>query len=82
MNIDVEWTYRWLGPRVARRLATLGSPADARLRFGVRRRLDTLIRALFISHGPQGILARTWATGSMVLWVAILLAVYLVFYYA
>jgi multicomponent Na+:H+ antiporter subunit D len=29
------------------------------------------------THGPEGTLARTWPTGSMVLWVAVLLAVYL-----
>jgi len=29
------------------------------------------------THGPQGTLARTWPTGSMVLWVAVLLLVYL-----
>jgi len=32
-------------------------------------------------HGPQGVLARTWATGSMVLCVVILLGVYLIAYY-
>jgi len=32
-------------------------------------------------HGQTGILARTWPTGSMVLWVAILLGTYLVLYY-
>ena len=40
-----------------------------------------LFGTLFIYHGPQGILARTWATGSMVLWVVILLGIYLVAYY-
>jgi multicomponent Na+:H+ antiporter subunit D len=37
----------------------------------------TLVR----HHGPQGILARTWPTGSMVLWVAVILAGSLVLYY-
>ena len=32
-------------------------------------------------HGPQGTLAKTWPTGSMVMWVAILLGAYLIFYY-
>ena len=82
VNIDVDWIYRWLGPRLGRRLSLGASPVDARVRLGMRRRLDTVVRALFRYHGPQGILARTWATGSMVLWVAILLGFYLVFYYA
>ena len=32
-------------------------------------------------HGPDGVLAQTWATGSMVLWVAVLLSAVLVLYY-
>jgi multicomponent Na+:H+ antiporter subunit D len=36
-----------------------------------------VISALFRHHGPQGLLARTWPTGSMVLWVAVLLGAYL-----
>jgi multicomponent Na+:H+ antiporter subunit D len=32
------------------------------------------------AHGPIGPLARSWPTGSMVLWVAILLVGYLLFY--
>jgi multicomponent Na+:H+ antiporter subunit D len=60
LNIDAEWTYRWLGPRVIRTLAVI---------------------ALWRHHGPQGILARSWPTGSMVLWVAIFLGVYLALYY-
>ena len=32
------------------------------------------------THGQVGPLARSWASGSMVLWVALLLAVYLLFY--
>ena len=82
ITLDWDWWYRRLGPKALRSVATLGSPVDARMRLTVLRRLDTLISALFRYHGPHGILARTWATGSMVLWVAILLGFYLVFYYA
>jgi len=32
-------------------------------------------------HGPQGIVARTWPTGSTVLWVAFLLGFTLILYY-
>jgi multicomponent Na+:H+ antiporter subunit D len=82
ITLDWDWWYRRFGPQVLRRIETLRSPVDARMRLAVRRRLDTLVSALFRFHGPQGILARTWATGSMVLWVAILLGFYLIFYYA
>ena len=81
VNLDVEWFYRRLVPRFIRKLASLGGPLDAGLRRSVVRRVETVIKALFHYHGPRGVLARTWATGSMVLWVAILLGVYLVLYY-
>ena len=32
-------------------------------------------------HGPQGVLARAWPTGSTVLWVTVMLAAFLVLYY-
>jgi multicomponent Na+:H+ antiporter subunit D len=43
--------------------------------------MGTILGAIFLYHGPQGILARSWATGSMVLWVVILLGFYLIAYY-
>ena len=47
----------------------------------VVRRAQRLTTELYRHHGPQGVLARTWPTGSMVLWVAILLAGYLLLYF-
>jgi len=32
-------------------------------------------------HGIEGVLARTWTTGGMALWVALMLAAYLLVYY-
>jgi len=82
INIDAEWSYRWLAPRAIRGAAAMVvSPVDARMRRTTLRHVDRLIATIFRHHGPQGILARTWPTGSTVLWVTILLAGYLVFYY-
>jgi multicomponent Na+:H+ antiporter subunit D len=36
---------------------------------------------MFQHHGPEGVLARTWPTGSMALWVAVLLGGFLLIYY-
>jgi multicomponent Na+:H+ antiporter subunit D len=82
VNIDAEWSYRWLLPRAARALVAAFAPLDALMRRAALDRAGRMIEGLFRHHGPQGILARTWPTGSMVLWVAVLLAAYLVFYYA
>ena len=40
--------------------------------------LQRLLNLLFRPHGPEGILARTWPTGSMLLWVVVMLGLLLV----
>ena len=42
------------------------------------RRLNGVILRLYQSHGPEGRIAHAWPTGSMVLWIAILLGVTLI----
>ena len=80
-NIDAEWFYRRLAPRAAQRVGWLvsrtGDAATRALRGGNK----ALMRSVFRHYGPEGTLARTWPTGSMVLWVAVLLAASLVLYY-
>ena len=80
-NIDAEWFYRRLAPRAARRVGWLvSSTGDAATR-ALRGGNKALMRSVFRHYGPEGTLARTWPTGSMVLWVAVLLAASLVLYY-
>ena len=81
ITLDWDWCYRWLGPRAIRQMTRILDRWHAHRRHDFLRHLGTLFGTLFLYHGPQGILARTWATGSMVLWVVILLGIYLVAYY-
>jgi multicomponent Na+:H+ antiporter subunit D len=81
VNLDSDVLYRRVAPVMLRSARAAQEPIDSALRRYARHRLDTLMRALFLYHGPRGVLARNWATGSMVLWVAILLGAYLLFYY-
>jgi len=81
ITLDWDWFYRRLGPLAAGQLTQVLSRWHVQSRLGFLRHLGTLFGTLFLYHGPQGILARTWATGSMVLWVVILLGIYLVAYY-
>jgi len=41
--------------------------------------VGSVLRTADRAHGQMGPLARSWPTGSMVLWVAILLGAYLIF---
>jgi multicomponent Na+:H+ antiporter subunit D len=81
VNLDAEWAYRWLAPRLIRQLARAIVPAERFVRIITMRYVALTLGTLARFHGPRGILARTWATGSMVLWVVILLFAYLVSYY-
>jgi len=80
-NLDVDWIYRRVLPRV---IGTL----SAMIVYTWRTLLDAGLRGLSLAmtyvnraHGPQGVLARTWPTGSMVLWAAVLLGGTLLLYY-
>src|SRR5690606_26255651 len=80
VHIDAEVLYRKLGPWAVRSVGGAVARVDAYVRSSVIGSVRSLLRWLVQWHGLQGPLARSWPTGSMVLWVAILLAGYLIFY--
>ena len=44
--------------------------------------LDAFFRGVVVRfHGPTGIFARTWSTGSIALWAALGLAAYMILYF-
>ncbi len=78
VNLDTDWAYRRFLPRMINRVAPgLWSVWTAKLNFW-QERFNDLVRSLHHTHGPEGRLASVWPTGSMVLWIAVLLAVTLV----
>jgi multicomponent Na+:H+ antiporter subunit D len=80
VNLDFDWTYRRLLPGMYQRLLATLAPLDHAIRQGTAGMARETIAVLFRQHGPRGLLARTWPTGSMVLWVAVLLGAYLLAY--
>ncbi|NNF17796.1 MAG: Na(+)/H(+) antiporter subunit D [Gammaproteobacteria bacterium] len=83
VTLDWDWCYRRLGPRPIHYLTNMLAPSHwfEQKRIVLQGYLKRMLDTLFLYHGPQGILARTWATGSMVLWVVILLGIYLIGYF-
>ena len=81
VNIDFDWSYRRLAPTISAAVARVISATLTTLgtwgNLGGRRFMARLYRY----PGPEGILARTWPTGSMALWVMLMLLAYLVLYY-
>ncbi|MEM1162906.1 MAG: Na(+)/H(+) antiporter subunit D [Pseudomonadota bacterium] len=78
-NLDSDWLWRkpgaWAVGGIFRRLLSLLSGLTGQgARTGAR-----LARALYDQHGPTGTLARTRPSGSMALWMALVLLAFLAF---
>ena len=81
INLDVDWIYRRLLPSSFEAIRRGVRPLIDATNRQMDQQADRLLGILFRLHGPAGTLARTWPTGSMVLWVAILLVVFVASYY-
>ena len=77
VNLDADWVYRRAAVRVTRFTGGAVAAVDAAFRGAVVGTVNKGLRGAFRSHGPRGILARTWPAGSMVLWVSVILAAFL-----
>jgi multicomponent Na+:H+ antiporter subunit D len=81
ISLDFDWFYRKffkeIGGEFALRTSAAQEAREAQMLAGALRMIDRLYQ----HHGPESTLARTWPTGIMVLWVAVLLGVSLLFYY-
>jgi len=76
-NLDVDWVYRRLCPAMIQRMVARTARVGA-LNGALVRRLSALSPVLARQFGSQDILAGTHPVGSMVKWVVVLLAVYLI----
>jgi len=80
VQLDWDWVLRKLllgvWQNIVLRLFALGLRSRAILVTSMLRGFKFLFR----HHGPHGILSRSWPTGSIALWVAIILASYVVLY--
>lgn len=80
VHIDAEILYRKLGPWVVKTVGGTVGRADAFVRASVMEFVRSTLGLVARAHGQMGPLARSWPAGSMVLWVALLLSAYLLFY--
>ncbi len=78
INLDTDWTYRWLLPRIIRKVAAVVSGVWTGTLGFLSRRVGDIIAGLYHSHGPEGRMASVWPTGSMVIWISVLLGATLI----
>ena len=80
IHVDAEWFYRKAGPWLVGTVGRAVTRVDVYVRSSVLEFVGSIMHGAKRTHGPVGPLAKSWPTGSMVLWVAILLVAYLLFY--
>ncbi|MCW8858051.1 MAG: proton-conducting transporter membrane subunit, partial [Kangiella sp.] len=77
VNLDADWLYRRLFPATLKPLLNGMWRLDGAFRSWFMNRLNGAL-GMLSRHAPDGVLSRTQLSGSMVIWVTILLATFLI----
>jgi multicomponent Na+:H+ antiporter subunit D len=77
LNLDFDWTYRKVLPAFVGVTLHVGGRARESLTAAAMSGLRLVSREAQRLHGPEGILARTWHTGSIAIWAVVALGFYL-----
>lgn len=77
INVDIEWVYRRLMPNLLQRFFHWVWQTDKSMRDSFMTRLHGLFEYFAQQHYPAGKAFSLRPTGNMVMWVAVLLAVYM-----
>lgn len=81
VNLDTDWVYRRLLPRIVNVGVAGWRTARERTAAYGRRLGAPVAKGVSLGFGPDSAAARTWATGTAVLWVVFFLVVFLLVYY-
>ena len=81
VNLDAEWLYRRLAPRLLHNIGGVIADIDRGVRWLAMRFVEGAIAAAVRLCGPHALSARSWPTGASTVWVAVLLGATLVIYY-
>jgi len=82
INIDAEWLYRRLAPRIIHRLGHAIVDLDARIRKPALGVITGAMRWVERHHGLDGMLAKSYPAGVMVSWMIGVLFLYLLLYFS
>jgi multicomponent Na+:H+ antiporter subunit D len=81
ITLDVDWLYRRFGVLLMRSLDRSAESGWNGVTTAAARAARGVLGGVHRHHGPDGMLARTWPTGSMAFWTTIMLAAYLILSY-
>ena len=77
INIDAEWLYRKLLPVTANGIYNMSQSTGHCIKGSIKSSLKGIARAMANTHIARLHLATSWPTGSMVLWLAVILGFFL-----
>jgi len=80
VNLDAEWTYRWLAPRWVEWMRQSIAEIDRSGRVMLLDMVRGVMNFVNLHHGLDGTFARTHPAGTMVFWAVALLGLFLVLY--
>jgi len=78
INVDSDWFYRRFLRRLIKRVRNIAGAVWGVSEWYVQKKLSRIIKGLYMSHGPEGRMARNWPTGSMALWISMFLGATLI----
>jgi len=78
VNLDSDIIYRRLFPALISKLGSIIDNIWSGFIVFANAKINRIVDGFYKSHGPEGRMARVWPTGSMVLWLAILLTAALI----
>ena len=81
ITLDFDWLWRRLGKQAALKSYSIAETWRKNLITLVQRTASRILATVYRHHGPSGVLARAWPTGSMAFWATLMLAAYLFLYY-
>ena len=81
ITLDVDWLWRVAGPAGVKHARSIWQRVRGRLNNSLAPWMATLNDAVVRHRRPEGLLMRSWPTGSMAFWVMLMLLANLLFYY-
>ncbi|MDP1735485.1 MAG: Na(+)/H(+) antiporter subunit D [Sulfuritalea sp.] len=81
VNLDFDWLWRVAGPAIARRFGDALRSTREGLAEALVAGARSIAESIHRHRQPNGLLLRSWPTGSMALWVMVMLLAYLAMYY-
>ena len=82
VNLDFDWTYRRALPTVIGWAVSVGRVVTAAIMVPIRGLVHRTYLLVYRLHGPEGVFARTWTTGSIAFWAVVVLCGYLLYFFA